>query len=131
MDEVIADFVALVQIDCTDQCFKGISIHVVVVGVYFGGIHDHLFESQFDGNAVQCITLYDFGAGIGQETFPLVLKVVENDVGYDRIQYGIAQKLQPFIVQPSAVTAFYGRGFMVEGLFIKVDVIGIKTEYLV
>ena len=131
LDEIIADFVALVQIDCTDQCFKGISIHVVVVGTKFGGVHDHLVESQFDSNTVHRLALYDFGTGVGQESFPLVLKVFVNDIGYDRIQYGITQKLQPFIIQPSAVTAFYGRRFMEEGLFIKVDVIGIKTEYLV
>lgn len=91
----------------------------------------HLVESQFDGNAVHRFALYDFGAGVGEESLPLVLEVFVNDIAYDCIQYGIAQKLQPFVVQPSAVTAFYGRGFMEEGLFIKVDVIGIKTEYLV
>ncbi len=80
---------------------------------------------------IQGLTLYDFRAGIGQEAFPLVLKVFVNDVGYSSIQYGITQKLQSFVVQPSTVAAFNGRGFVVEGLLVELDVIGIKTEYLV
>lgn len=66
-------------------------------------MNDKFIQTDFYGQFVQCFTLYDFAAGVGEETFMFAFEVAEDNISYDGIQNGVAQKFQPFVINPTSL----------------------------
>ena len=117
-DELLATTVALIHVDCADEGFESVAIHVVVVRCRADIVFHQFVQANFNGKFIQCLTLHDFRTGIGQETFTLPLETFEKDIRHDGIQDGVAQELQAFIVQRAAALGAYEGGFVQHGLLV-------------
>ena len=56
--------------------------------------------------------------------------MTEHDVAHHGSEDGIAQELQPFVVEPAAFF-FDGRRLVVQRLFVVLDVSGIEAQHFV
>ena len=117
-DELLAPAVALVHVDGADEGFEGIAVHVAVVRSRADVVLHQLVQADFHGQFVQRLALHDFRAGVGQESFALPFETLEEDVGHDGVQDGVAQELQAFIVQRAAALGAYEGGFVQHGLLV-------------
>ena len=131
-DEPLAVAVAAVQIDGADEGLEGVAADVDIVGAGHERLVDEFIQSHLVGKAVEHGALHEFGAGAGQEALALTGVFVVEDVAGDGFEDGIAEILQPLVVERalealSAAGAKLGR-LMGQGDAIDVQVAGIKAQ---
>ena len=97
-DEPMAVAVASVQIDGSDECFKGVSPDVCVRHSGSLGDVNQFFESHLRSESVERFALHDFGSGGGEESFSFVFEMTEKDVRHHSFEDGVAKIFQPFVV---------------------------------
>lgn len=62
------------------------------------GVFYQFVQSDFYGQFVECFALYNFGTGVGEETFAASFEMAVYNVSYDGVEDGIAQEFEPFVV---------------------------------
>ena len=128
VDELHATGIATVEIDGTDEGFKGISTHVAIVaGTGDGGL-DKFVEANLYGYAVECIALHHLRAGVSEKSFAFTLKMMIHQVAYDGSQDGIAQKLQALVVHTLAISRAGVHRLVHQRLLVVVQMAGIETK---
>ena len=60
-------------------------------------------ESETDGQSVERLARHDLGAQLGEEAFVAPRELDEQVIGGDGLDHGVAQKLQPFVVDRLSV----------------------------
>ena len=131
LHELLAAVVTLVDVYGTDEGFESIAVHVAVVRRRARGRLYQFVQSDVYGQLVQCFALYDFGAGIGQETFAFPFEMTVDDVAYDGVEDGVAEKFQPFVVQGTAFFGTQGGGFVQQCLLVNLYVARVEAQYLI
>ena len=90
VNKLIAASVALVQVNGSYQCFKGIAVDMAVVRLGVTVVLDKVVQPDLEGQAVECFALYQFAARGGEEAFAGVGKAMEHDVADHGFDDGIA-----------------------------------------
>ena len=129
--EILAISIASIQINRPNQCFESIASHITVMRRMTGCELDQLGQSNLFSEKVQRFARYNLGAGVGQETFPFSFKLPINEITNNGIQDGIPQELQSLVVHQTALIRLDGRRFMEQSLLIDMNVMRIKTQYLI
>ena len=85
-------------------------------------------KSHFLGQLAQGVAADKLGTGVGEETFALAFEMVVHDVPHDGIEQGIAEELQPLIVQRLALFVALRDAFVHQRQLIVPDVAGIEPH---
>ena len=92
---------------------------------------DKLIQSNLYGHLSQCLTLHNPAPCRGKETFTFPLELMKYDLSHNGIQDGIAQELQPFVVDGSSPVALGRHGSMHQGLLIVLYVVRIESQNVI
>ncbi len=65
--------------------------------------HQQLVQSQLHGQRIERLARDDLGAQLRENAFGLIGKLDVEEIRSDRLYHGIAQILQPFVVDLAAV----------------------------
>jgi hypothetical protein len=129
-DEAVALPVSAVEINGSHEGFECIAEQIAVVRIELGGANNVIVYAEFERQAIELLALYYFGASVGEIAFAPVGEVFVEYVGYDGVEYGIAEKFEPFVIFPFAVVVFHRGGFVAKGLFVKADIVRIESQYI-
>ena len=123
-------FKASVKIDGAHECLEGVPCDEGIVGTAVGMALDEAFESDLLCNSSERFSADDFRTCVGEKSFTLVLEASVNDVADDCFEYGIAQKLQAFVVHRSVAGAFrlVFLRLMGEGYAVYFHIVGIESH---
>ena len=131
--EILGEYISLIQVDCSDQRLESVaeqrSLFIGLIN-HPGIILDKFVEPQLLGQLIEMRPAYNFRAHFRQKAFSFIGVFFEKQLGHDRSQYGIPQKLQPLIAVLGAVLHRYGHGFMAEGQLIEVQVARNKPQHI-
>ena len=128
LHEVHTSLVSLVEIDGTDECFKSVAAQIAVVRGTMTVGEDELVDAHLLRQLVEGVTLNEFGTGIGKKSLALAGEMMVHDVAHNGIENGIAEKLEPLVVDGLALAVAVHDALVHERHLVVVDVAGIKAE---
>ena len=126
-----ARIVPTVEIDCTHQRFEGIAGHIAVVRLHAALILHQFVEPYLHGQFAKRIALDYLAACCSEETFPLAREVTEYYLAYNRVQNGIAQKLQPLVVDGSLAFDVHTHALVHERLAVILYMPGVEAQHMI
>ena len=124
--EAFTILISSVKIDGTYECFEGIACKVAVVRLIMFVATNELVETYLRCQSSERFALHDLASGIGEEAFSLAGKVVIDYLAYNGIEDGIAQELQPFVVEQGTalgvcVHRLVHQGFLIEAYLVRIE----------
>ena len=128
LHEVHTSLVTLVEIDGTDECFKSVAAQIAVVRGTMTVGENELIDAHLLRQLVEGVTLNEFGTGIGKKSLALAGEMMVHDVAHNGIENGIAEKLEPLVVDGLALAVAVHDALVHERHLVVVDMAGIKAE---
>ena len=97
--EFLADGIAAVEVEGSEEGFEGIAVHVTVVGRRDGAfVQDEFVEPDLHGELVEGVAAHEFAAQGGEVAFLLVGVALVEQVGDDGAEDGVAEVFEPLVV---------------------------------
>ena len=127
--KAVAMVVAAVEVYCSHEGFEGVATYVVVPFGTHGKLHEFHYPHPV-GKLVERSALHYLAARGGEESLTTAGIVVEDDVGDDGFEYGIAEVFHAFVADVIVAHGLGGHRLMGEGHTIQSDVLWIKTKDL-
>ena len=128
--EALAISIASVQVDGSDECLKRIPTHIAVVHLVVFLASDKLVKAYLGCQLAKRLTLHDLAACISQEAFTLVGEMMIDNLAHDSTQHGIAQELQPLVVERSPALSMRKHRLVHQGFLVKSDVMRIEAQHI-
>jgi hypothetical protein len=127
-DDLFGNGISLVEVDGPDNCFKSIAIDRFAFGPGAAFGEHQCFEAQPPAQAIEFAPADNPGTHFSKEAFIAGWESFVEVIGDDRAQDGIAQVLQPFVVQV-VIIEIAGRGsFMAQGKFKEIQVFRVEAK---
>ena len=119
MDEFAAVVIPSVHVDGPDQSFENVTVYVFAkVGFRDAAFHE-MNQPEVFAQLVEVLAAYDFGAHFGQIALVAFGHFAVKVTGYNGAEHGIAQKLEPLIVDGVALFILFIDRPMQKSLFCR------------
>ena len=100
------------------------------MGAGGAGGDDEVGDAQFVGQFVEGLPLYDFAPCIGEKSFSFSFKALEYDVAHDGTKHGVAEKLEPLVVDGFPFLLVHD-ALVHQCLLVIFDVVGVEAKDVV